>query len=131
MKRIILMLLAPLVLATATVGQAAAVDLFQHCGKDSAGGNPAVCQDVDSQGGDNGSNNPVIHTIKIAIEVLSWVIGIAAIIGVVVSGMRMALDGGDSSKVAEARNALTYSLIGVAIAILAQTIVVVVLDRLT
>lgn len=123
---IILTLLTP---ALAFSSSAAAVDIFSHCGNGSANGNPDVCGDADSQGGNNGKNNPVVGIIKSAIQVLSYIIGVGAIIGIVVSGIRLMTAGGDSNAVASARSGLIYSLIGVAVAVLAQTVVVFVLDK--
>lgn len=105
------------------------IRLIPNCGSGSAAGQPDVCQDVSRQNGNNGKNNPIIKIIKAAINVLSFIIGAAAIIGIVVSGIRLMTSGGDSQAVASARSGLVYSLIGVATVVLAQTLVALVLDK--
>ncbi len=130
MKRIFITLLLTFTLcspALAIAGQAAAVDVFQPCNGAAAGSD--VCNDAGSQQGNNGKNNPIVNIIKAAIEVLSYIIGAAAVIGIVVSGIRLMTAGGDSNTVASARTGLVYSLVGVGVAVLAQVLVVFVLDR--
>lgn len=108
-------------------GTASAAEVFQPCNGSAA--NTDVCQDANAQAGNNGSNNPIVDIISAAIKVISFLIGAAAIIGIVVSGIRMTTAGGDSQAVASARSALIYSLIGVAVAVLAQVLVAYVLDK--
>lgn len=135
MKRILItltMVISLLVPSLVLVsGSAAAVNPVPDCGNGSAAGQPSVCGDVGPHGqaGNNGSNSPIIKIIKAAIEVLSFIIGAAAIIGIVVSGIRLMASGGDSQAVASARSGLIYSLIGVAVVALAQLLVALVLDR--
>ena len=131
MKRLILTSLTLITFsfpALALSGTAAAADVFQPC-NGTAANNSSVCKDAGNQGGNNGSNNPIVDIIKGAISVLSYIIGAAAVIGIVVSGIRMMTANGDSQAVASARSGLIYSLIGVAIAVLAQALVAYVLDK--
>ena len=130
MKRLTLTILTLIAFsfpALALSGTAAAVDVFQPCSGSAA--NTAACKDAANQGGNNGSNNPIVNIIKGAISILSYIIGAAAVIGIVVSGIRMMTANGDSQAVASARSGLIYSLIGVAIAVLAQALVAYVLDK--
>ncbi len=113
--------------ALALSGTATAADVFQTC--NGTASNTSVCKDAGNQGGNNGNNNPIIDIIKAAINVLSYIIGAAAIIGIVVSGIRMMMANGDSQAVASARSGLVYSLIGIAIVILAQALVAWVLSK--
>jgi hypothetical protein len=107
-------------------GQTAAVDIFSHCGDNDPNYQPDVCSDVNSA---KAQGDPIINIIKIAIDILSFIIGIAAVITVVVSGLRMIFSGGDSQAVASARGGLIYALAGLAIVALAQALVAFVLDR--
>lgn len=131
MKRLlaIALVLASLMAPTAALaGQAGAVNIL-NCGNfKSANGTPTAC--TDENNGQGSKTNPLITVIKAAIDILSWIIGIAAIIGVVVSGLRFITANGDSGGVASARSSLIFSLVGVAIAVMAQLIVVFVLDKL-
>lgn len=127
MKKILATIFAAITLASPAVfatGQAAAVNVFQPCNDPAASGS-GVCNDAQ-----NSTGNPIIKIIKIAIEIISFLIGIAAVIGIVVSGFRIIVSGGDSQAVASARSALIYSLAALAIAVLAQAIVAFVLDKL-
>lgn len=93
---------------------------------------PAACQDIARQQHCNSAKgtanaceatNPIISIIKAAIRFISKVLGAAAIIGIVVSGLRLIISNGDSSAVASARSGLIYCLIGIMVALIAQIIV--------
>lgn len=130
MKRLILMTLTLITFSfpvLALSGTAAAADVFQAC--NGTASNTSVCKDAGNQGGNNGNNNPIVDIIKAAINVLSYIIGAAAVIGIVVSGIRMMTANGDSQAVASARSGLVYSLIGIAVVVLAQALVAWVLGK--
>lgn len=57
------------------------------------------------------------------LQIISWIAGIAAIIMIVLAGMKYITSGGDSSAIASAKTTLTYALVGVVIVALAQVIV--------
>jgi len=88
--------------------------------------NSSVCQESK-----NGSKkNPLINIIAAAIDILSVLTGIAAVIGIMISGLRMILANGNAEAVASARTGLIFSLVGVAVVVLAQSIVAFILDKL-
>ncbi|MDB5164947.1 MAG: rane protein of unknown function [Candidatus Saccharibacteria bacterium] len=74
-------------------------------------------QDCNSDGGG------VQAIVKAIVTIISYIVGIAAIIIVLLSGLRYITSGGDAAKVSSAKNALIYALIGLAIAGLAQALV--------
>lgn len=122
-----LSLLAP---AAAFSGQASAVNIFPGgvCKPGEAGSGSTACKSVEKQQGQN-DKNPIITIIRAAINVLSFLVGILAVIGLIVSGIRLMTSGGDTSAVASARSGVIYSLIGILVVVLAQTIVVFALGR--
>lgn len=67
--------------------------------------------------------------IGVVTTILSWVVGIIAIIMVLVSGAKYILSGGDSNKVAEAKRTLIYSLVGLFFAAVAQVLVHFVINQ--
>jgi hypothetical protein len=125
MKKLFLSILCmlPLLFATPVVS---AVNVFGPC-SGSAAQNSSVCTDVNSQ---DTSQNPIIHGIEITISILALLIGIAAVIIIIISGMRFILANGDANSIKTARSGIIYALICIVIAAVAQTIVVFVLDKL-
>lgn len=118
-----------LIPAVALSGQAAAVNPFSNtCNSGGAGSGSTVCRSVRDQQNNN-NENPIIKIIRGAINVISFIVGIAAIIGLVVSGIRFMTAGGDSNAVASARSGLIYSLVGIAVVALSQAIVLFALGR--
>lgn len=103
-----------------------AVDVFPACSTNTQLSTSSVCRDVNN----SNSQNPVINTISAAINILSYVVGVAAVIGLIVNGLRMIVSNGDSNAIASSRSGILYSLIGVAVTILAQIMVIFVLDKI-
>jgi hypothetical protein len=121
MKRVIIMILMPLlVLAPAAV----LMEPAYACGKSPAA--QQVGNGVDETTtsptpncGDTGVNK----AINTAVNILSLIVGAAAVIAIISSGFKYITSGGDAGKVGNAKNTLIYALIGVALAVLAQLIV--------
>ncbi|MCL4358016.1 pilin [Patescibacteria group bacterium] len=95
------------------------------CGPTGIAKQTSVCHDVQSQSG-----NPVIRIIKDGIDILSFVTGVVAVIMIIVSGIRFIVSGGDSNAVAGAKKSLIGALIGIVVVVLAQSIVIFVLDKI-
>lgn len=79
------------------------------------------------------SSNPetaLQRVINDSINILSIVVGIVAVILIIFAGFRFITSSGDPSKVASAKNALVYALIGLAIVALAQFAVKFVLNQI-
>ena len=127
MKRKIATLLASLVIMFGMMPalQVAAIEVFPNCGQGSSAGAPDVCNDVKNQHG-----NSIVGAIKTVINIISYAVGIAAIIILVISGLRMVLDGDDPKAIEQARSGIIYALAGVAITVVAQSIVVFILNKL-
>lgn len=64
------------------------------------------------------------------ISIFSWIVGVVAVIFVMYGGFRYITSGGDSSKVTGAKNTIVYALIGLVVAVLAQVIVQLVLNKI-
>lgn len=130
MKRLCLLIMLVIGFAApfaAATGQAGAVNIFGGCGNDSAGGTPDACQEAKSQGT---VDNPVIRVIQVGIDILSFIVGIASIVGIVVGSLRLIMSNGDSGSVASARSSIVFSLVGVAVVIFAQLFVTFVLSKI-
>lgn len=69
----------------------------------------------------------VLNVSKVVVNIMSAIVGIAAVIMIIISGLRYVTSAGDSGRVSSAKNGLIYALIGIAIAALAQVLVSVVL----
>jgi ABC-type Fe3+ transport system permease subunit len=117
-----------LVLAIMMAGFVAVPLSVSACGNGSGSSQDQVLNGVGESGGTCNSAG-VTNTVAQAVNILSLIVGIAAIIVIIVSGLRYITSGGDSAKVGAAKNTLIYALIGVAIAALAQFLVHFVLNR--
>lgn len=90
--------------------------------------NTPVCSDVNRQ--TTSGNNVFIRIIKDVIDILSFAVGVAAVIIIIVSAIRFITSGGDSNATTGAKKGLMGAVIGIFVVVLAQTIVLFVLDRI-
>ncbi len=66
------------------------------------------------------TTNSLIHNV---ILILSYVLGVIAVIMVIIGGFLFTTSGGDSKKVTTAKSTIIYALVGLAVAVLAQILV--------
>lgn len=127
-QTIFIALSAVLLLAVVAVPASASADVFDNtrsaCQK--AGNKPAACVDSDGANPLTGNNGLII---KIA-NIISIIAGIAAVIIIIVAGLRFVTAGGDAGRVSGARTAIIYALIGLAIIASARFIIGLVTSRL-
>jgi uncharacterized membrane protein YuzA (DUF378 family) len=63
------------------------------------------------------------------VNLISVIVGIAAVIMIIIAGFKYITSGGDTSKVASAKSTLVYAIVGLVIVALAQFIVHFVLSK--
>ena len=68
-------------------------------------------------------------TLSNVLGIVFAIAGALALLMIVISGLRYIFSGGDPQKAASARQGILYALVGLVIAIMAQTIVVFVVRR--
>lgn len=78
----------------------------------------------------NPSGSPSVEkTIQTVVNLLSIIVGVAAIIMIIVGGLKYILSSGDSGNVNSAKNTILYAVIGLVVVLLAQVIVRFVINR--
>lgn len=126
----ILTILASLLLPAANV-LADDSQVFAACDQgvsNSKAANSTICQDRNAQKA--AGTNPVNHVINVAATILATIAGLAAVIVIIVSGLRMITSGGNSEKVSAARGRLLTAVIGLIIIALAWSIITFATNRL-
>jgi len=98
---------------TSSLTFAADTELFQFCNQNPSA---SVCAD-------RTSTNPILHVIKVATNIIAAVAGVAAVIMIIASGIRMITSGGNQEAVSNARKRMTSAVIGIAIIALSWIIV--------
>jgi len=91
-----------------------------------------VCQTLgsDSSCGSTPSGGIDINGIVTAIvNILSFVVGVAAVVMIIIAGFRLITANGDSSSIASARTAIIYAIVGLAVVACSQAIVYFVLSK--
>lgn len=109
-------------------GLLVAVPAYAACSNDSKG---QVLQGIGATGsdascGDNGATG-VSNLIGNVIKILSDAVGIAAVIMLIIAGLKYVTASGDSNAISSAKSTVIYALVGLAIAALAQILVVFVI----
>lgn len=90
-----------------------------------------VCEGINGQvGGTCDASSSGIDTIlKAVLEIISVIAGIAAVIMIMVGGIKYTTSGGDSTKISSAKSTLIYALVGIVVVAMAQFIVQYVLAK--
>lgn len=83
------------------------------------------CEESSAEAGASASS-----TIQNVVNVLSIIVGIAAVIMIIINGLRFITANGDSGQINSARNGVIYAIVGLVIAAMAQIIVRFVLNRI-
>lgn len=112
-------------------GSAQAADVFQPCETD-AGKNSAVCKSKNAQE-KGGGRNPLFGpdgVITFIINLISALVGIAAVIMIILAGLKFITSGNNPQDVSSAREMVIYAVAGLIIAVSAQLIVRVFLAQI-
>ena len=75
------------------------------------------------------SSNSLTTILENIIDIMSIIVGIAAVIMIIISGFRYITSAGDSGQITSAKHTFIYALVGLIIVALAQTIVKFVLSK--
>lgn len=97
-----------------------------------SGSKDAACSGVNlgsSSTCDSSSNGTISSLIKTILNVVSFLVGFAAVIMIMLGGFKFLTSQGESANVASARNTILYAIVGLVIVALAQFIVKFVLAK--
>lgn len=70
-----------------------------------------------------GSDGQISKVIRVALQMLSIVAGVIAVIMVIISGLKYVTSQGDSNKISSAKNSLIYAIVGIVVVVFAQVVV--------
>lgn len=92
----------------------------------------AVCGSL-TEAGEScvGSQSRIQGVITFALNMLSWIAGIIAVVMLIISGLRFMTGGGDPQSISSAKRGVIYALVGIAVVILSQSIVRFVVNKST
>lgn len=92
-----------------------------------SGANSSYCKDVKN------TNDPLTGSggilSKVA-QILLMVVGVVSVAFLILGGIKYILANGDSSQLSSAKNTIIYALIGLVVAVLAESIIAFVLNKL-
>ena len=92
-----------------------------------------ICAGVGAASGSGGCTDPggksINNVIAAVVNILSWLVGIIAVIMIIVGGFRYVTSGGDSGNTTTAKNTIIYAIIGLIVVAFAQFIVQFVLTK--
>ncbi len=125
MKRILSLLILPfLALMMLTAPHALAYDPYQSvC--EGEGNSSEVCQ-VTPENPVSGSNGVLTSVLRI----LSFAVGAAAVVMLILGGLKYVVSGGDPTAVKSAKDTIMYAIIGIGVFLASQAIVVFVISKL-
>lgn len=68
--------------------------------------------------------------LTVVIQIVFAIIGVVALIYIIIAGVTLIMSNGDSNALNKSKNTIIYAAVGLAIAISAETIVALVVNRL-
>ncbi|OGL30672.1 hypothetical protein A3F37_03550 [Candidatus Saccharibacteria bacterium RIFCSPHIGHO2_12_FULL_41_12] len=96
-------------------------------GSDAGCDGKSACEDDPSKANcPAGKLNTLINNI---VNILSVIVGVAAVIMIIYGGFRYVTSGGDSGNLTTAKNTILYALVGLVVVALAQVIVKFVINK--
>lgn len=130
MKRLALAFLAAFTIVFSASLPALAWDPFGAAGCDGSGANSTVCTDAKQQ---VGKSNPLTGSdgliLKVA-NIIAVIAGLAAVIIIILAGLRFIQSGGNAEDVAGARRSILYASVGLVVIVVARTILGLILNAL-
>lgn len=91
-----------------------------------------ACAGIGLTGADcsGGTGQSQVQTLlNTGINLFSVIVGVAAVIMIIVAGMKYTLSGGDTTKTNSAKSTIIYALVGIAVVALSQLLVRIVLTN--
>jgi hypothetical protein len=87
-----------------------------------------VCQGVNagipgSNCGGTSGGNAIAKVLNGVLQIITWIAGAAALIMIILAGLKYITSGGDSSAISSAKQSLVYAIVGVVIVVVAQILV--------
>jgi hypothetical protein len=111
-----------------SVGHAQAAGLYDEvCVTGSRANTSTVCKNKDNTSNPVGGNNGIL--VK-AIQLIDLLIGIVAVIVIIIAGLQFIISSGDAGKVSKAKETILYAVVGLAVAVVAQGIIVFVVQKI-
>jgi hypothetical protein len=92
-----------------------------------------VCVDAQNAQGDTAQSNHIYGKNGIftkGASIISIIVGIGSVIMLVVTGIKFITSGGNAQQVAGARRTALFAVVGVVVALIAQSIIIFVLNKL-
>lgn len=85
-----------------------------------------VCQGITGQTGGTctpAQGSALARALKGVLEVISFIAGVAAVIVIIVAGLKYITSGGDTNSISSAKNTLIYAVVGLIVVAMSQVIV--------
>lgn len=90
-----------------------------------------ACNAISNNNGCKSTGPSITGIVATLVNILSFVVGIAAVIMVIIGGFKYITSNGDSNAISSAKNTIIYAIIGLVIVAMAQFIVQFVFNKIT
>ena len=77
------------------------------------------------------SDNPIVDTLTIVINILSFIAGALAVFLVMYGGFKYIVSAGDAGKVTSAKNTILYALVGIVVVVISRQLILFILSKVT
>jgi hypothetical protein len=78
---------------------------------------------TDEEAGDTDANTAVITLVQTAVNIFSWIVGVAAVLAIIYGGFKYITSGGDQNSISAAKTTILYAIVGLLVVVFAQIVV--------
>lgn len=90
-----------------------------------------ACNAISNGNGCKSTGPDITSIVRVAVNILSILVGVAAVIMIIIGGLKYITSNGDSNAISSAKNTIIYAIVGLVIVATAQFIVQFVLNKIT
>jgi hypothetical protein len=112
------------------MAQTADLDIKKLCASSEANKNSSLCVGYNEGASSSETDNPLLNTLTVVINLLSFIAGILAVIFVMYGGFKYIVSTGDAGKVTSAKNTILYALVGIVVVVISRLLILFILSKL-
>ncbi len=99
----------------------------QICASWTGSDKPAYCASISDPNKDPVGSDGIVYKVT---NLISYAAGVIGVFWIIIQAIKISTAQGNSQKVAEARNGIIYALVGLAVVLVARTLIMFALSRL-
>jgi hypothetical protein len=89
--------------------------------------NSAYCQSLNDPNADPVASGGIVRKVT---DIISYAAGVIGVFWIIIQAIKMATSQGNAEKISSSRNGIIYAVVGLAVVLVARTVIIFALNRL-